>query len=140
MDKPYQTGDKTEAIVLAELVKRDLDVAIPYSSGSRYDLLIDEGDRFNRVQVKTGRLKDGSVRFNTKSSTNSMTKCIEDDYHGDVDSFIVYCPDNEGLYYVPIDDVGTSEMWIRVEEAKNGQTNGINFAEEYRFENAYVSF
>jgi PD-(D/E)XK endonuclease len=51
-------GDKSVAIVLAELVKREVPVSLPWGDNQRYDLVIDVGRLF-RLQVKTAYLKKG---------------------------------------------------------------------------------
>ena len=60
-------GDITQAMVLARLVEAGHEVLLPFSENQRYDLVIDHGDRFTRVQCKTGRLDRGAVVFNTCS-------------------------------------------------------------------------
>ena len=61
-------GERSEAVIFAELVKRGHRVLIPYGNNHRYDLVIDVGGRFLRAQCKTGRLRDGVIRFNTVST------------------------------------------------------------------------
>src|SRR4029077_4235086 len=64
---PVDVGQRTEAAVLAELVKRGHRVLIPFGVNHRYDLLLDLGGRFVRVQCKTGKLRRGVIRFKTES-------------------------------------------------------------------------
>jgi hypothetical protein len=46
-------GDTTEAVVMAEFVKAGFPVLIPFGENHRYDLVIEAGGRFLRVQCKT---------------------------------------------------------------------------------------
>ena len=80
---PVDVGERSEAIILAELVKRGYRVLIPYGTNHRYDIVINVGGRFLRAQCKTGRLRDGVIRFatastraNTLRATPSLTTLI----------------------------------------------------------------
>ena len=56
---PVDMGQRTEGAILSELVRRGYKVLVPFGVNQRYDLVIDAGDRFLRVQCKTGRLRNG---------------------------------------------------------------------------------
>jgi PD-(D/E)XK endonuclease len=51
---PVDVGQRSEAAIIAELVKRGYRVLTPYGVNHRYDLVIDAGGRFLRAQCKTG--------------------------------------------------------------------------------------
>jgi hypothetical protein len=54
------------------------------------------------------------------------------DYHGEIDHFAVFCPDNDRVYLIPITDLPLHrEAALRVEPTKNGQKKKIRFAEIY---------
>lgn len=61
-------GDLSELIVALELARAGYSVSMPLGENQRYDLIIDDGDKLSRVQVKTGRLRRGAILFNTYSS------------------------------------------------------------------------
>jgi hypothetical protein len=62
-------GDRSEAQVLATLIDAGYHVAIPFGENHRYDFIVeDPNGRLLRIQVKTGRLKNGAIRFNGFSS------------------------------------------------------------------------
>lgn len=116
-------GERTEAVCLAELVKRDFKVLTPFGNNRRYDFVIDTRHGFKSVQCKTGRLTKGRIEFN---AYNAMGH-----YKEDVDLFLVWCPDNDKVYMVPTKDVGTSKPYLRVDPPKNGQAKGIRWAKDY---------
>jgi PD-(D/E)XK endonuclease len=59
---PKATSERSEGIVLGELMKLGKVVLFPFGNNQRYDLVIDEGDgRFVRVQVKTAWWENGCV-------------------------------------------------------------------------------
>lgn len=128
---PKAKGEKTQLIVLAKLVSLDYIVLSPYGDNQRYDFAIDLGDRFVRLQCKTGKLsKIGAITFNV-CSTQSNTKGHKSrSYHGEIDGFIVYCPDNDKVYIVPIAKVGIRAFSLRVNPPKKKQNN-INWAIDY---------
>ena len=128
---PKQVGEHSEVFVLAALVRAGYEVLIaPFTDNRRYDLVIDDGERFLRVQVKTGRLRDGAVIFPTSSSQAHRGRGRQS-YRGACELFAVYCPDNEGVYLVPVDEVGEAKCRLRVEPAANGQQSGLRWAAQY---------
>ena len=135
MAHPTDIGQKTEAIILSELVKLDLKVLVPFGINHRYDLVVDTGDQFLRIQCKTGKLKDGVVAFNSKSVHAHRGKVDRPYTSEEIDVFAVYCPQNDCLYWVPIEDVeGMNRPFLRVEPAKNGQVKDIRWAYEYELQ------
>ena len=125
-------GEKTEAIVLAELIKRDYIVLQPFGDNQRYDFVIDTKDGFKRLQCKTGRFRNGSVQFNLASvATNTKGSKLKN-YKGQVDYFVVYCYENSKTYLVPEAIVGVSLCCLRVESLpKNISVDRVNLASDY---------
>ena len=61
----------------------------PFGDNERYDLVIEEGDEFYRLQVKTARTENGRLQFETRS-TGTLTRTIEkESYEGDIEAFAV---------------------------------------------------
>ena len=69
-------------------------VSVPFGENTRYDLVLDDGERLLRVQCKTGRLTKGCVEFRTSSSYahHPNPKPTQRHYRGQIDCFAVYCP------------------------------------------------
>ncbi len=107
-------GELSELKILTHLKKLGYVISIPFGQTARYDLLVDlENGHFKRVQCKTGKLKDGSIKFNCCS--NHHKKGIRNSYLGQADCFMVYCPDNEKIYEIPITkDTPRSSMSLRM--------------------------
>lgn len=93
----------------------------------RYDLVVDTGSELIRAQCKTGRLRDGVIIFNLYSHSRNGTK----DYKGQVDWFLVYCPDTDCVYKVLESEVGISQFSLRTEPSK-ANTTLINWAIDYK--------
>lgn len=127
---PKAIGEISEGMVLAHLVGSGAVVLMPFGNNQRYDFVVDRGAGvFERIQVKTGRIRDGCVRFKT-SSVNGFTGA-RTTYTEGADTFYVYCPDNRQVYRVPVSDCGASNMSLRVLPAKGGPTTTLRWASDY---------
>ncbi len=109
-------------MILALLLRRaGYCVSKPYGEACRYDLLIDDEEKIWRVQVKTGRLRQGAIVFKTYSSRFHRKGGHCRPYTAkDIDFFGVYCPDLRSGYLVPIEDVRPTSGSLRFYPAKNG--------------------
>jgi hypothetical protein len=115
---------------MARLLQHYESVLIPFGNGRRYDLVVDAGDRFLRVQCKTGRVRKGCIAFNTASNHYHRGGGTHN-YRGEVELFGVYCQDNDKVYMVPVEEVGLRSAFLRLDPAKNNQQSGIRLAEQY---------
>ena len=109
-------------------------VFLPFGENTRYDLIIDDGSRLSRIQCKTGRLRQGAVRFAVCScyGHHLHARDARRDYHGQVDYFAVYCPETKGVYLVPIEDLPVRvQAALRVAPARNSQRRRIRLAGAY---------
>jgi hypothetical protein len=134
MEHPKKIGDRTTLAVMMALDTVGAPFLVPFGENTRYDLVIDEATRLARVQCKTGRLRQGAVRFKVCSMYlhHPNPKIHSRDYRGDVDYFAVYCPETGGVYLVPIEDLPMkTRASLRVEPSRNSQQRGIRFASDY---------
>lgn len=126
-------GDISTAIITARLLQKGYTVLRPVTELSRYDLVIDRGRGFERVQCKTGRLRSGAIRFNTSSSlAHHGRDNTRRPYSGEIELFGVYCMDLDTAFLVPVDEVGTTEGSLRVAPTKNNQSANVRAADDYR--------
>lgn len=122
-------GDLSEAQVLAAFLKIGKVVLVPFGDNQRYDLVTEENGSFLRVQCKTGRLKNGVISAASQSSYAHRGR-KKKGYEGEADLFAIYCPETDKVYIVPVDKART-EIHLRVEATKNGQTKGVVWAKDY---------
>lgn len=125
-------GDLAEIELAAALMRTGRRVLRPLSNGLRYDLLIDNDDgTYTRVQCKSGVLKNGGVLFRVYSVSGHRTKAVP--YHGQVDAFGIYCAQTGAAYLVPMADIAgcNAMVCLRVFPARNSQTRGVHFAQDY---------
>ena len=134
MRHPKTIGDETTLAVMTALQRADVAVLLPFGENTRYDLVIDDGATFSRVQCKTGRLRDGAVRFNVCSCYGHHQRPGESrrGYRGQIEFFGVYCPETTGVYLVPIAEVPLRcQAALRVDEPRNNQRQRIRRASDY---------
>jgi hypothetical protein len=133
MRNTSHVGEVCRTQVIAALTKQGKEILLPLSDHRRYDLAIDEGDHFVRVQCKSGRLRRGAVVFYPCSadSRSQPGRCIRKHYAGQVEMFGVYCADNDKCYLVPVGDVPKTGCYLRVDSPRNRQRTRIRWAADY---------
>lgn len=124
------TGNISEAKVLTLLLELGYKVSIPFGVGCSYDCVIDDGTNLQRLQVKTGRLRNGCIHFAAWSHNGSRGNHLKKRYTDRADLFAVYCPDNNKVYLVPVKDVGLNGL-LRIDVPRNGNVKRIRWAESY---------
>jgi hypothetical protein len=132
---PKDVGDRTALAVMLALRMAGLTVLLPFGENTRYDLVVEEGGKFFRVQCKTGRFRTGAVCFKTTSSYahHRSAQVARRGYQGEIDYFGVHCPETGGVYLVPVGEVPESSARLRVDPALNGQQESVHPAETYEF-------
>jgi hypothetical protein len=128
---PVDTGLRSEVALTNAFVQLGYAVFLPVGHNHRYDLVLEVDGRFVRVQCKTGRLRDGVIRFNTVSTRSNRTDVLRRGYEDEVDAFAIWCPQNEMGYFVPIGDLATGIGTLRVAPAANNQRRGVRWAKDY---------
>ena len=124
-------GDITQSQVMAALLRRGKKVLMPFGDNSRYDPVVEERGLFTRIQCKTGKFDRGAVVFSVASSQYRRGGKRQD-YRGQIDAFGVFCPDNEKVYIIPIDDLPLArEAKLRLTSPGNSQFKGIRWAAKY---------
>lgn len=125
-------------MVLARLVQGypDAQIWMPFGENCRYDLVLEIDEVFLRIQCKTGRLRQGVIWFNTCSYTyhhpsNQGTRNYRHHYRGQADLFGIHCPETDGVYLVPVEDVGLNQGSLRVLPTRNNQAKKIRWAKDY---------
>jgi len=128
---PVDVGQRTEAAILSELVRRGYSVLLPFGVNQRYDLVLELEGRFVRAQCKTGRLRGGSIEFSPRSTRANRSGIFTRSYRDEVEIFLVFCPQVNRIYAVPVDESPKSYMALRLKPARNGQARRIHPAEKY---------
>jgi len=135
MPNTKSAGDITEAVVLAEFLRAGFPVCVPFGDNRRYDLVVEAGGRFLRVQCKTASLTSdrcggkGCIRFKARSGVHESRP-----YWGQADLFAAYSPDTRQVYVLPVDEVPGTDVWLRLTPTRNNNQYGIRLAEDHTLE------
>jgi PD-(D/E)XK endonuclease len=134
MEHPKAIGDRSTLAIMLALYDVGFKVLLPFGENARYDLVIDDGSSLRRVQCKTGRLRQGAVKF-AACSTNIHHKSRSSphrSYQDEVDAFAIYCPETAGVYLIPIDDLAVNRQGsLRIDTPKNNQKRFVRFGVDY---------
>lgn len=125
-------GDASEAAVISKLKKMGKTVLIPFGDNQRYDIVVDDGNTFTRVQIKTAReVEDGKIVFDTAGKHTNTKGTIKKPYDNtEIDEFMAYEPDRDSVYRVPVSEAPNTTMTLR-HNAKQKQSS-INWAKDYQ--------
>jgi hypothetical protein len=133
-EHPKVVGDRTQLAVMAALYGAGYGLYIPFGENTRCDLILESRAGLIRVQCKTGRLRNGTVRFAVCSTYghHPNPKIKFRGYVGEVDAFAVYCRETQRVYLIPISDITTTrQCWLRVVPTKNNQYQLVRWARDY---------
>lgn len=133
-----EKGDLAESLVISEALKRGYDVCVPFSSRSRYDLVIDRNGNLEKVQVKfvtpvkgTLPIPIKTMSYDSSKGQNNRSKMTVYE-EGDFDWIAAVDAETFNVYFIPaIEAIGNCSMSIRLEVPKNGQVKGIRMASSY---------
>ena len=137
-------GDTSTAHILAKLLDNGYKVLLPFGENCRYDLAIDLGNKFIRIQCKTGKLINDTIRFQTftvsrcPNSERADKKWLTKSYDAtEIDAYMIYSPNLNKIYIAPIGN--KYHMYLRVKKSKknvkvcNSNKATIKMAEDYEF-------
>lgn len=129
-------GNIGEAVVLAEFVKNNIQVAIPFGDNARYDLIADFHGKLNRIQIKYCNQKiteNGSIVCPCASSTNHTTNKHYTTYENEVDYLCFYLAEWNEILIMSIEEIGSKKsINFRIEPPKNNQSINVNLVSQYR--------
>ena len=129
-------GIVSELVAMERFSRAGFFLYVSFGDAAPADLLlVDRNARMFRIQVKTGRLRNGAVLFSCVSN-HGHRKMPPTSYVGRIDAFAVYCPDNDELYLIPIGaPAATSSVGsLRIIPPSNNLSKMIRWAKDYRFD------
>ena len=126
-------GDISELVVAVALTRAGYAVSKPLGENQRYDLIADDGERLHRVQVKTGRVRGGVVKFSCCSTHGHRRtgNLATRPYTGQIELLAVYCPESGKVYVVPEAELTRSGIHLRLVPPQNNMTKTIRWASTY---------
>lgn len=141
MTEPKNIGNIAEMCVIAEFVKNDIPVSLPFGDNQPYDIVIDTKMGFKSVQVKNGSLKNGSITVDIRKRIGAK-RINYTTYNGLVDFIAVWCDDTNECYLLDINECG-EQLYIvfRIAPPKNNSCNTkIRWAKNYLLKDKVLSF
>jgi hypothetical protein len=123
-------GDLSELAVMKKLASKGFWLSIPFGENQRYDVLADDGERVLRVQVKTGRLRNGVIKY-ACCSAHYHRGGKDQPYFGQIDLLAVFCPDNDTVYMLPESELVATRAHLRIEPPKNNMRKTIRWARDF---------
>jgi hypothetical protein len=133
MHVTHRKGEIAQIKVMLRAAEKGVVLSKPLIE-SRYDFILDDGEKLERVQVKYagGKLthSQGSVRINLKSwEGRKMRRRYS---VNEVDALLVYIPQIDKILRFEANFFCEREGFaVRIEPAKNGQTKGILNATDF---------
>ena len=125
-------GNAAEAAVLKALIDAGLHAFVPFGGGLPVDLIASTDDaELYRLQVKSGRLRNGCVMFNTCSTDHGSGR---QDYRGRADFIAAYVAELDRVFVVPVNDCPSYACSLRVRSTRNNQRRRVRFADDYALE------
>lgn len=125
-------GERSEAFILTRFIELGFHVWRPWGENHRADMLVeDEDGQTYKIQCKTGHIEGDRVIFRAESSYEHHRRGGRRHYRGQADYFAVYAPALKKIYLLPVDEVGTTSVALRLEPTKNNQEKYVRWAKDY---------
>lgn len=130
-----ERGSLSEGIILAEALRCGFTVSVPWGNKARYDLILEIEGELIKIQCKTGKLVNDSIRVKLTSSYLTSSGSVMHGYtKQDVDYFAIYCPQNNKKYLLPISEVvGQKSINLRISQTNRNYMSGTKYADDYIF-------
>ncbi len=127
MNRTQRIGHQSELAFQMRCLELGIECAVPVGV-ERYDLVILR-DRWQRVQIKTGKLAAGCIAFNTCSNAEGVGRPVG--YTGFADAIGIYAPELDRSFLIPLAECPRGNARLRVEPARNNQQARLRWADDY---------
>lgn len=132
-------GKIGELVLMAEAAKRGYTVCVPYGDNQRYDLILDRGNKLERVQVKCLTPKDGRLELNLYTVMHNKdgsdgTKYRRSYYNkAEVDLICIVNLDTYEVCMIPFSDVSekSTARFRLSRDSSIRKNNDAKYCEDY---------
>jgi PD-(D/E)XK endonuclease len=132
----YQKGEVGRLKVALRATELGYIVSVP-TVESRYDLVIDDGTKLHRVQVKYSTWEGSEVsnaiqvKFKTECRNNGYKKTYS---AKEIDAIVVYLPQTDKCYWITAKHFkGRNYLSLRLKASKNKQVKGTHRAKDFEW-------
>lgn len=124
-------GDLGEAMIMADILRRGHQVALPLGEDWKYDLIVLRDDKLERVQCKYVESDGNVINIPCHSSNNWVTHKYTS---AEVDWLACYDKTTDTCYYFPGILLGSGRAYIsaRLTASKNNQTRKVRWARDFQ--------
>jgi len=128
-------GDKAELKIASIALDKGYKVSFPFGHNCRYDLILDNGSKLERIQIKTTSSYTDVLKVHTRSLGKRDGKQIRKLYTSEeIDAIIILDRRTGKCYYLPIRMVeGKDTIILRFIPTKNGQTKSVHYARDFEW-------
>lgn len=133
-DNPNRRGLESELAIELEATRCGVSVFRPTASADTTDLIFDVGGKLLRVQCKSATRAGSVLKISLRRSRNqSGGRRVYGTYSAtEVDLLAAYCADLDRCFLLPAALIdGKTSVFLRLEAALNGQTNGVHLASDF---------
>ena len=123
-------GDVAELMAAAELLRRGYRVSRPLSNGIPYDLIVDDGQKLFKVQVKKASPTAGGFRINLCSSKHhrGRERVL---YTDTCDAVVAVDCDGNRFFVFFGPELQIGEIRLRIDAPRNNQKLKLNLHSHY---------
>ena len=131
-----QKGAIAESAIVHAAIKLGIGVFRPLTDGHRYDLVFEVDDRLLRIQCKWAVQLENVVMVRCYSARRTINGMLNRPYTADeVDLVAAYCASIDRCFVLPPELFGgRRHVHLRLRSARNNQSQGINWADDYSFD------
>jgi hypothetical protein len=122
-------GDICETLAAAEFMRLGYGVSRPLSNAMPYDLVVDNGRRLFKVQVKSLAMKGDVLSASLVASKYHRSKRAPVSYAGRIDWFVMVSPELGRCFFAP--DPELRSIQLRLSPSRNNQSSGVRWADDY---------
>jgi hypothetical protein len=124
-------GNAAEAAVLNAFIQAGIGVSVPFGDGQCFDLIAAlPDDTLARIQVKSGRIRKGTIEFNAASTDHGRGR---QHYRGRAEYIAVHGHQVGRVFMVPTDQCANHRGYLRLVPPANNHQTRIKMADDYEF-------
>lgn len=134
-------GKSTELQCAAAFAELGFNVLFPFGGQERYDIVVDTGEKFLRIQCKSASLYSGGnrIRFDTRSTNHKNSTKESRHYTKDEIDYFATAYDGK-CYVVPVEEVdGMSAVSIYLKKTKYTPNQNPKMGSDYEIRNVFGS-